>query len=154
MEFNSKLQATRRVLCFARHQFDVHLAHAPKLLTKLFTAQRLARQKTNLCHAQVSQRCVLSCRAVTCAKHFASRQAPPLPHRLRAEPKINGLLSDARLDKPRFALKAQVLQKALPLPLPWLAHLCSLHNFFLANSACFQGNLHPSASIGATGTHT
>ena len=41
-------------------------------------------------------------------QHFASRQAPPLPRRLRAEPKINGQLSDARLDKPRFALKAQV----------------------------------------------
>ena len=41
-------------------------------------------------------------------QHLASRQAPPLPRRLRAEPKINGRLSDARLDKPRFALKAQV----------------------------------------------
>ena len=41
-------------------------------------------------------------------QHFASHQAPPLPRRLRAEPKINGRLSDARLDKPRFALKAQV----------------------------------------------
>ena len=57
---------------------------------------------------------------------FVSRQAPPLPRRLRAEPKISGRLSDARLDKPRFALKAQVLQIALPLLLPWLAHLCSL----------------------------
>ena len=36
-------------------------------------------------------------------QHFASRQAPPLPRRLRAEPKINGRLSEARLDKPRFA---------------------------------------------------
>ena len=59
-------------------------------------------------------------------QHFASRQAPPLPRRLRAEQKINGRLSDARLDKPRFALKAQVFAEALPLPLPWLAHLCSL----------------------------
>ena len=59
-------------------------------------------------------------------QHFASRQAPPLPRRLRAEPKINGRPSDARLDKPRVALKAQVLQKALPPPLPWLAHLCLL----------------------------
>ena len=109
-------------------------------------------------------------------QHFASRQAPPLPRRLRAEPKINGRLSDARLDKPRFALKAQVFadssasattlactsllalcslslssllpwlapscenatlacasllakvlqQKALPPPLPWLAHFSSL----------------------------
>ena len=49
----------------------------------------------------------------------------PFPRRLRAKPKISGRLSDARLDKPRFMLKAQVLQKALPLPLPWLAHLCS-----------------------------
>ena len=59
-------------------------------------------------------------------QHFASRQAPPLPRRLRAEPKINGRLSDARLDKTRFALIAQVFAEALPLPLPWLAHLCSL----------------------------
>ena len=78
-------------------------------------------------------------------QHFASRQAPPLPRRLRAKPKINGRLSDARLDKPRFALKAQVFaessasvttlacasllakvsQKALPSPLPWLAPFCS-----------------------------
>ena len=41
-------------------------------------------------------------------QHFASRQAPAFPRRLRAEPKINGRLSDARLDKPWFALKAQV----------------------------------------------
>ena len=40
-------------------------------------------------------------------QHFASRQARPLPRRLRAEPKINGRLSDARLDKPRFTLNAQ-----------------------------------------------
>ena len=40
-------------------------------------------------------------------QHFASPQAPPLPRRLRAEPKINGRLSDVRLDKPRFARKAQ-----------------------------------------------
>ena len=56
-------------------------------------------------------------------QHFASRQAPPLPRCLRAEPKINGCLSCASLDKPRFALKARVLQKALPPPPPWLAHL-------------------------------
>ena len=55
---------------------------------------------------------------------FASLQAPPLPRCLWAEPKINGCLSDASLDKPRFALKAQVLQIAPPPPL--LAHLCSL----------------------------
>ena len=55
---------------------------------------------------------------------FASLQAPPLPRCLRAEPKINGCLSDASLDKPRFPLKAQVLQIAPPPPL--LAHLCSL----------------------------
>ena len=59
-------------------------------------------------------------------QHFASRQAPRLPRFLRAEPKINGCLSDASLDKQRFALKAQVLQEALPPPPPWLAHLCSL----------------------------
>ena len=59
-------------------------------------------------------------------QHLASRQAPPFPRCLRAEPKINGCLSDARLDKPRFAIKAQVLQEALPPPPPWLAHLCSL----------------------------
>ena len=59
-------------------------------------------------------------------QHFASRQAPPIPRCLRAEPKINGCLFDASLDKPRFALKAQVLQIALPPPPPWLAHLCSL----------------------------
>ena len=41
-------------------------------------------------------------------QHFASRQAPPLPLRLRAELKINGRLSDARLDKPLFTFKAQV----------------------------------------------
>ena len=41
-------------------------------------------------------------------QHFPSRQAPPLPRRLRAEPKIDGRLSYARFDKPRFALKAQV----------------------------------------------
>ena len=85
-------------------------------------------------------------------QHSVSCQAPPLPRRLRAEPKINGRLSDARLDKPRFALKAQVfadssasattlacaslladlarvLQKALcslslPSLLPWLAPSC------------------------------
>ena len=45
-------------------------------------------------------------------QHFASCQAPPLPRRLRAEPKINGRLSDARLDKPRFALKAQVFAES------------------------------------------
>ena len=72
-------------------------------------------------------------------QHFASRQAPPLPRRLRAEPKINGRLSDARLDKPRFALKAQFCRKLclrhylglrisarqafLPL-LPWLVPSC------------------------------
>ena len=56
--------------------------------------------------------------------HFASRQAPPLPRCLRAEPKINGCLSDASLDKPRFVLKGQVLQIALPSPPPWLAHIC------------------------------
>ena len=78
-------------------------------------------------------------------QHFASRQAPPLPCCLRAEPKINGCLSDASLDKPQFALKAQVLQKALPPPPPWLAHLCSLkfcrklclgHYLSLRISAC------------------
>ena len=78
-------------------------------------------------------------------QHFASRQAPPRPRRLRAEPKINGCLSDASLDKPRFALKAQVLQEGLDPPPPWLAHLCSLkfcrklclRNYLgLRNSAC------------------
>ena len=42
-------------------------------------------------------------------QHFASRQAPPLP---RHEPKINGRLSDGRLDKPRFALKAHVFAES------------------------------------------
>ena len=45
-------------------------------------------------------------------QHFASLQAPPLPRRLRAEPKVNGRLSDARLDKPLFALKAQVFAES------------------------------------------
>ena len=45
-------------------------------------------------------------------QHFASRQAPPLPRRLRAEPKINGPLSGARLDKQRFALKAQLFAES------------------------------------------
>ena len=78
-------------------------------------------------------------------QYFASLQAPPLQRCLQAEPKINGRLSDASLDKPRFTLKAQVLQIAPSPPvlahlcslLPWLAHIClrlSAHLPWLAPS--------------------
>ena len=68
-------------------------AGIPALLSTLLTMPRQLPSSTKLSPAP---------------QHFASRQAPPIPRRLRAEPKINGCLSDASLDKPRFALKAQV----------------------------------------------
>ena len=115
-------------------------------------ARRASRPTFAVRGYPMAQRCVLRCSVVTAPQHSASRQAPPLPRRLRAEPKINGRLSDARLDKPWFPLKAQVfadssasattlacssllanlarvLQKglcslSLPSLLPWLAPSC------------------------------
>ena len=75
-------------------------------------------------------------RAVTCATTLRVTTGSTPSTSPTGGAKVFGCLSDAKLDKPRFVFKAQVMQKALPPPLPWLAHLCSLS---LSSAATLAG---------------
>ena len=128
----------RRIASIAwRASSSTFAQRVAKPRTTLFTAQRLARQQSNLCRAQLSQRCLQRCSL--CHDSCSRLSSYHLGHNtarhdwLRPFHVAYGRSQGSMATSPMRALinhgsrsKLKFLQKSLPPPLPWLAHLCSL----------------------------